>query len=373
MRPAYRTATAVGLTTAAVLLAAARHTSDGLHWGAAPVQSVGAITFGADNTLFVADARASQLLALDVADNEASNFTERFMMREVDAKVAAALGTTRDKIRFHDMAVHPHTKAVYFSVSRLDGEERQPALVRVRNPESVELIDLSRIRFANTPLPEAPSRDGKTPWGQPQWTLAVTDLAFADGELYVAGLSNEQFASALRRVPFPFGREAKLNTVEIYHTSHDKWETASPIDAFLPITVDGTPMLLAGYGCSPIATFNRADLSKAKHLKGRTVAELGGGSRPTDMISYQKDGKQWVLVANSNRTLMRIDASELANAPALTSPVTQAYQPAGVGYLPIASAGVMQVDDFNADLFTVLQRDIESGSVNLVFLQKKWL
>lgn len=373
MRTVFRATSVAALTAAGVLLVAARRTSDGLHWGAAPVQSVGAITFGPDNTLFVADVRANQLLALDVADQGTANFNDRFLMRDIDAKVAAALGTARDRIRFHDMAVHPGSKAIYFSVSRLDGETSQPALVRVRGPESLELVDLGRIRFANTPLPEAPSRDGKTPWGQPQWTLAVTDLAFADGELLVAGLSNEQFASALRRVPFPFGKEAKLNTVEIYHTSHDKWETAAPIDAFLPITVDGTPLLLAGYGCSPIATFNRAELAQAKHLKGRTVAELGGGSRPTDMVRYEKDGKQWVLVANSNRTLMRLDPSELAKAPALTTPVTQAYQPAGVGYLPIASSGVMQVDNLSNEYFAVLQRDIESGAVNVVALSKKWL
>lgn len=374
MRPSYRLGSAVTLVGAAALLLAAAHRNpDGLYWGTAPVQSVGAITFGPDNTLFIADTRAGQLLALDVADNGTAIFTDRYMMRDVDAKVAAALGTMRDKVRFHDMAVHPRSKAIYFSVSRLEGEERQPALVRVRGPESAELVDFGRIRFANTPLPEAPSRDAKTPWGQPQWTLAVTDLAFSDGELYVAGLSNEQFASALRRIPFPFGKEAKLNTVEIYHTSHDKWETASPIEAFLPLTVDGNRLLLAGYGCSPIATFNRAELASAKHLKGRTVAELGGGSRPIDMIRYEKDGKQFVLIANNNRTLMRLDASELAKAPALTSPVTQAYQPAGVGYLPIASTGVMQVDDFNADMFALLQRDTESGAVNLIALQKKWL
>ena len=132
-------------------------------------------------------------------------------------------------------------------------------------------------------------------------------------------------------------------------------------------------MIVAGYGCSPIATFKRAELAKAKHLKGRTVAELGGGNRPTDIISYRKNGKEWILVANSHRTLMRLDPAEIASAPEMTKPVSPAYEPGGVNYLPVASAGVMQIDDLNDDVVAALQRDIETGSVDLVGLSKRWL
>jgi hypothetical protein len=235
------------------------------------------------------------------------------------------------------------------------------------------VVDLSHVKFATTAIAEAPAADGKTPWGQPQWTLSVTHMAFVDGELFVAGLSNEQFASALRRVPFPFSKPASINTVEIYHTSHDKWETAAPIEAFVPITIGGTPMIVAGYGCSPIATFKRADLATSKHLRGRTVAELGGGNRPIDMIRYLRDGKEWILVANSHRTLMRIDPAQIGSAPEMTKPVSQAYEPGGVTYLPVASAGVMQIDDFNSDLVAVLERDIETGAVHLTARPKRWL
>jgi hypothetical protein len=201
----------------------------------------------------------------------------------------------------------------------------------------------------------------------------MTDLAFVDGELWVAGLSNEQFNSALRRLPFPFSRDGKLTTVEIYHTSHDRWETAAPITAFMPIVLDGTPSILAGYGCSPIAVFRRSELAAGGHRKGRTVAELGGGNRPIDMIRYEKEGKEWILVANNNRTLMRLDPQEIARAPELTTPVKQAFQPAGVGYLPVASTGVMQIEDFGPEYIAVMLRDTESGAVNIVTYGKEWL
>jgi hypothetical protein len=341
--------------------------------GAAPVKSLGAMTFGPDGTLFVADGAGASLFAFDLGDKGTADFGARMAVRDLDRRVAEALGTTRERIRFRDMAVHPVTKNVYLSVAKVDGESSQPALIRVAGPERLEVVDLGNVKFATTAIPGAPSRDAKTPWGQPQWTLAVTDLNFVDGELYVAGLSNEQFASSLRRIGFPFGKTSAVNTVEIYHTSHDRWETAAPIEAFVPVTIGGVPMIVAGYGCSPIATFRRADLAAAKHLKGRTVAELGGGNRPIDIIRYQKDGKDWLLVANSHRTLMRMDPSAIGAAPEMTRPVSQAYEPGGVGYLPIASAGVLQIDDFNGDLVAVLERDPESGAVNLVGLQKRWL
>jgi hypothetical protein len=371
--------TLAGLSVGAVLLLAAARAATpgadarGLAWGRATPQSLGAMTFGPDGTLFIADSRGAALFAFDPADAGKAAFTERTLAHGLDRKVAALLGTTSDRIRFNDMAVHPKSANVYFTVSRIDGETTQPALVRLTGPQTLEVVDLDRIQFATTAVPAAPSRDAKTPWGQPQWTLTVTDLNFVDGELLVAGLSNEQFASALRRLPFPFGKPGAVNTVEIYHTSHDKWETASPIEAFLPITIGGTPMILAGYGCSPIATFSRADLKSARHLRGKTVAELGGGSRPIDMVRYQRDGKEWILIANNSRTLMRLDPSEIAKAPEMTKPVSQAYEPGGVGYLPVASAGVMQIDDLNAEYIAVLVRDTDSGAVNLVGYAKKWL
>ena len=347
----------------------------GMRVAALDLQSAGAMTFGPDGTLFVADSRAGRLHAVAVADSGTSSFpAEQYIAPDLDVKVAAALGTTRDRVRFRDMAVHPRTRNVYFTVARAgDGEtDGAAAIVRVRGRDAVEVVDLSQIRHSSIAVPAAPSRDAKTPWGQPQWMLSVTDLAFADGQLWVAGLSNEQFASALRRVPFPFAAPA-LATVEIYHTSHDRYETAAPIDAFLPLTLDGEAMILAGYGCSPIATFRRADLMKGGHVRGRTVAELGGGNRPIDMIRYAREGKERILIANSDRTLMRIDPADIVSAPEMKTPVSQAYEPAGVKYLPVASSGVMQLDDFDAERVVVLRRDLETGFVHLTALQKKWL
>lgn len=346
----------------------------GMHVSAVRLTSVGAITFNPDGMLFLADARASTIYAVDPGEtgNAAYSTEQRDLIADLDLKVAGLLGTTRDKIRFGDMARNPKTGSLYFSVARVSDNGAEPALVRARGSDNVELVNLDNIRNSSTPLPQAPDKDAKTSWGAPQWSMAITDLTFVDGELWVAGLTNEEFSSGLRRIPFPFGKNAAVTSVEIFHTSHNRWETASPITSFLPITLNGTPSLLAGYGCSPVAAFTQSDLKKGGHLRGRTVAELGGGNQPVDMVQYESNGKNWVLIANSDRTLMRMDPAEIAKAPGMTKGVDAAFKSGGVGYLSISGSGVMHISDAG-DAIAVLRRDIETGAVKVAKYEKKWL
>ena len=52
---------------------------------------------------------------------------------------------------------------------------------------------------------------------------AHDDLVYqCGGKVYVAGLSNEQFASTLRAIPFPFTEADKGTSVEIYHGAHGR-------------------------------------------------------------------------------------------------------------------------------------------------------
>jgi hypothetical protein len=346
----------------------------GMRVGKVTLQSASQMTFGPSNVLFLADPRAGQLYALDLPDTRKASLTGTYMLlTDLDEKVAGLLGTTRDKVRFGDMATHPVSGALYFTVTRAGANGSFATLVRVGSKDQIELVNLDQVRHSGTAVPASPPADTTVMYGQPKWAATVTDLNMVDGELWVAGLSNEQFASALRRVPFPFGKSGGLATVEIYHTAHNKWETAAPIEAFMPLTLNGVPTVLAGYGCSPLALFSVADLKAGGHRKGKTVAELGGGSRPIDFVRYQREGKEFILIANSNRTLMRMDPAELAAAREMTTPVERAFVSGGVPYLSVASAGVMQLADLDAERIVVLARDTESGAVNLQAYGKKWL
>ena len=124
---------------------------------------------------------------------------------------------------------------------------------------------------------------------RPIRTSTVTDMAYVDGSLLVAGLSNEEFSSKLRRIPFPFTDDATGTSLEIFHVSHGKWETAAPIRTFVPY--DGGRGILASYTCTPVVHFPLADLIPGVKIVGRTVADLGAMNQPLDMISFVRTAR----------------------------------------------------------------------------------
>ena len=80
------------------------------------------------------------------------------------------------------------------------------------------------------------------------------NLQFVDGRLFVAGLSNEEFASKLRAISFPFTGADPGASVEIYHGAHGQFETRAPVRTFVPFNVNGEAHLMAAYTCTPLVT-----------------------------------------------------------------------------------------------------------------------
>ena len=367
----------VVLAGAAVGGSAARSTRTvmgaGMAVGTPDLKSAGVMTFGPDNVLFLGDSQGGAVFAFDVADAARDAQTADFEVKQIDRKIAALLGTTPEEILIRDLAVHKPSQHMYLSVSRGRGNDARPVVVRVSRSGEVVEVGLTQSRFSKVVLQDVPAADAKTDWGASARGMAITDLAVENGELLVAGLSNQAFSSTLRRVPVPFTSTATATTLEIFHTSHNRYQTNAPIETFLPLTVRNRRVLLAGYGCSPLALFAMDDLRREKHLRGSTVAELGGGNRPSDMVEFDREGDRVVIVANSDRTLMRITGSDLDRSESLTRAASQAYEAFGTPYLSIAVVGVTQLDDLNPEQVVVIQRDIEDGSLNLKSLQKKWL
>jgi hypothetical protein len=71
------------------------------------------------------------------------------------------------------------------------------------------------------------------------------------------------------------------------------------------------------------------ELKPGAKIKGKTVAELGNRNRPLDMISYQKDGKPYLLLANSSRGIMKIATEKIVEVDGITEPVSGTK---GLGY-----------------------------------------
>ena len=145
-------------------------------------------------------------------------------------------------------------------------------------------------------------------------------MAFVDGKLYVAGLSNEEFSSKLRSVSYPFNTVDGGTSVEIYHGNHGQFETRSPVYTFVPYKVKGETNLIAGYLCTPLVKFPVTGLRPGGKVMGTTIAELGNRNRPLDMIVYKKDGKEFLLMSNNSRGVMKISTDGFADAESITKP-----------------------------------------------------
>src|SRR5262249_45632082 len=140
--------------------------------------------------------------------------------------------------------------------------------------------------------------------------------------LYVAGMSTEEFNSTLRAIPFPFKEDTKGTGIKIYHGAHGRWETNSPIRTFTTFDIKGETHLLAGHQCTPLDKFPLKDLKPGKKVTGTTVAELGNMNRPLDMVVYEKDGKHYILVANSARGMMKITTEKIDSIEGITKRIS---------------------------------------------------
>src|SRR6185436_13931124 len=148
---------------------------------------------------------------------------------------------------------------------------------------------------------------------------SITDITFFQDRVLIAGLSNEEFSSTLRAIPFPFKTVANGTSIEIYHGAHGKFETRAPVRTFVPFNVGNEPQLLAAYTCTPLVQIPLTDLKPGAKVKGKTIAELGNRNRPLDMIVYKKDGKDFLLMANSSRGVMKLPAEKLESYSAITA------------------------------------------------------
>ena len=312
-------------------------------------QSMSRLAFGPDGTLYIADTNAASIVAVDLGTQPGAAGTKD--IPAVDAKIAALLGTDAKEVTVTDLAVHPKTRHSYISVMRGTGADAKPALLRVDGAGALSLVAMDAMKFTTVSLPN-PVANATT--GRSRRADAITDMAFVDGRLYVAGLSNEEFASKFWSVPYPFKTADNGTSVEIYHGAHGAFETRSPVYSFVPTQVNGQPTLIAGYLCTPLVRFPVGDLKPGAKVMGTTIAELGNGNRPIDMILYKKDGKEFLLMSNTNRGVMKIATDNFGTQTGIT---TRIADKAGIGYETIASmTGIEQLDLLDATHSIVLAR-----------------
>ena len=328
------------LKTSATLLAAFVMT--GAMCLAAPLQSAGSLTFGPNGVLFVGDSVGGQIVAFETADTVKSA-AQPVEVKAINDKLAALLGVMPSDVTINDVAVNPVSKRIYLSVHRGKGADAMPLIIRTDSSGKLEVLEVAKMKSTAAALPNA-AKGGRMD--------TITDLAYLDGKVLVAGLTNEEFSSNMRTIDYPFGKVERGASVEIWHTQHGQFETNSPVRTFTPYMIDGQQSILAAYTCTPLVKIPMSELKAGAKVMGTTVTELGLGNRPLDMITYKKNGKDYLLMANSSRGMMKMDLTNVGKLEKLTKQVDFA------GLKPDAIAelnDVLQLDKYDDAMAVVLK------------------
>jgi hypothetical protein len=351
----------------ALLAASSRaaNLTDSLKKGTPELQSAGALAFGPEGILFVGDAKGAAIFAIDTGDNPKAPATGALNVKGVDAKIASLLGTEARAIKINDLVVNPASGKAYLSVARGTGAQATPVLLRVDRKGQIEEVPTKDVKFAKAALPNAPGANARGGRGPSPRMQSITKLAYVKGHVYVAGLSNEEWASTLRSIPFPFTEADKGTGVQIWHGAHGRFETQAPVRTFVPYDIKGETHLLAAYTCTPLVKFPVSELKAGKKVKGTTIAELGNRNSPIDMIAYQKDGKDYLLIANSARGLMKVTTENIDKSEPITQPIRGGGK-AGLKYQTIENlpGTVQQLDQLDKENVLLLVRT-KDGELNL--------
>lgn len=330
-----------------------------LEVGTPQIKSVGPLAFGPEGILFIGDNIGAAIFAIDVRDHDAPSGEVSMNMDMVDTSLAALLGCSREDVHIKDMTVHPISQNTYLSVMRGSGDSALPVLIKIGPDGMLSHVLLEDVPFSQSLIEDAPDQEDPRTVSRDQLrTVTVTDMAYVDGVLLVAGASNEEFSSTLRRIPFPFTGSTLANSLEIFHVSHGKYETAAPIRNFVPY--DGNASVLASYTCTPVVQFSLTGLNTGTQVKGKTVAELGARNRPFDMVSYVHANQEYLLVSNSTYALMKIACKDIDEQECLTQP----EEPVGVPRQELPHQGVSRMENLNGSNVLMMQRDAD-GNISL--------
>jgi hypothetical protein len=340
---------------------------------AADIRSISRLAAGPGNVLFVADWTTARVHAITLPEAAQKPSGAAFNILDLDALLSKQVGGA--KFTVEDMVARPGTAEVYVAISY--GAAKAPALFVVTSDQKARRIDLKAAKSTSIALRDAPATDYEFWRETPERSFTVTDMKWRDGELFVAGLSNQEFASTLRRVKYPFDAQQSITSVEIFHTGHNLVETRAPIRAMSFATWGGKPYLVAAYTCTPLVTIPLEDLKDGAHIRGKTIAELGYGNTPAGMISYSTtvDGKteDFLLLINFERGASLIPVSQVESAsdgPGF-SKLVPFGQIAGLEATSTPLAGALRLDNLDQKSFIVVRRQLEKDALQLVTVSKE--
>ena len=332
----------------------------GFTFGTPEIKSITALTFGPKGVLFIGDSQSAAIFAVDTKDTK-SETAKPYELQNIDVKVAEALGTTKDNVNITDIAVNPVSKRLYIAAAAGGA----PVLLTLDNNNTLKQVSLKNIDFSSVELNDAPAAaaDPSNRRAMQARISSISDMGFADGKLMLSGLCNKEFSSSFRSISFPFtGKQEDESTLEMYHTSHGRYETTSPIRTFTTTTIDGKNYILASYTCTPLVLFPMDELKPGAHVKGRTIAEMGNMNTPSDMIWLKEGGQNYLVMANSARPAVKVSYDDIQKFQgSLTQQMPQA---GGTNFTRLPYDKVLQLDKLDDNRAVVIQKRAD-GEVDL--------
>jgi hypothetical protein len=235
-----------------------------------------------------------------------------------------------------------------------------------------DLAKTFRSRAGEWPVPSAEYYEEKA--RTPMRSMAIVDIKFHNGELFVSGVSNQEFCSVLRRVPYPFSGASSETHLEIFHVAHGIYETRAPIRTMQFATLNGEDTLIAAYACSPIVTIPVSQLTDGGTVVGKTIGDMGNG-QPISMVAYRAEGEDRLLITNAGRGPVVLPLSNLDGAKAFTAENAphrdmlldlSPHMPAGpVGKQVMFVGSSLRADLISDQFFVSLTREAEMGGLTL--------
>lgn len=341
------------------------------------LKSVSVFTFAPDGTLFVADGNGSSVHSFETNAAENPMAQAGFNLRNLDTKIAELLKTDASALRVQDLAVHPTSKEAYVAVSHIENNSYVPAIVIVNQSGDMRLMPTGNpsksLVIDNTQEEEFMFYDRVS-----SRSLTFTDIEYYKGSLYLSGLSNADFSSTLWTTPYPFDDSTKTSSVEIFHTTHVQQETRAPIRTLMITEIDGVDTVIAAYTCTPLVSFPLSDLKDGAHINGKTLAEMGYGNTPIDLISYQatdfatQNQYPIMLLTNKNQSAQIVDLGSIEEAVAGDGITEQVMfgKKQGLPAFDVPLNNILQVADQNDYFITTVRRDLEEGDLELVSFMK---
>lgn len=330
------------------------------------------LAFGADNVLFIGDSRAGVLHAIPTKSTEVKDPIP-FNSLGIDRKISEKLNVPVSDLIINDMQIHPESQEAYIAL-RNGHAPTAKSLVAIINPTNneVRFLEVANARKQQIPIKALRTESFNFYRDLPASTFNITDIDYHDGYVYVAGLTNGVFASTLRKIKYPFdGSQDKVASIEMYHAVHTQNETRAPIRTMTFEEINGASTLIAAYTCTPLVSIPTENIQEGNHVKAKTIAELGFGNTPIDMITFmaqEQDGSfdKKLLITNKQRSGSLISLKDFAKANQEDGMNGFTMGPAGVPIFPVPMAGVMQIADQNQMMLALLRRNMDTGSVDLI-------